>query len=260
LTEMSQIVKRRKRNNVTCLLAERRVPSAQPRGGDAQGHPLLRRWLRPAWLHPPARAGCRGSAAKHQSHRLRRPCAGRCGRFAPERALCSSPRAEQGANGESPGNWKARFTPQSKERMASGRCSGVRHLSRELFEAAHTRKGARSITHPNEQRRPRHMLSGLLQCGACAAGMSTSGKDTSRRQRFRRSADKEGGKCPDPKTFYRETVEKAVLDGLMAEIRPPHVMAEYVRTYHEERGRLATQAHSNRIKLQRPARLPHPSN
>jgi hypothetical protein len=156
---MSQIVKRRKRNIVTCLLAERRVPNAQPRGGDVQGHPLLRRWLRPAWLHPHARAGCRGSAAKHRSHRLRRPRAGRCGRFAPERALCRSPRVEQGAHGESPGNWKARFTPQSKERMASGRCFGARHpIPRTLRGSAHAERSTQHHSSKRTARAPSYVV------------------------------------------------------------------------------------------------------
>jgi len=45
-----------------------------------------------------------------------------------------------------------------------------------LFAEARYRKNARGRTHPNQQRRPRHLLSGLLQCGACGAGMSTKGK------------------------------------------------------------------------------------
>src|SRR5215813_2452431 len=46
LTETSQIVKRRMRNNVTCLSTERRLAGVRPRGGDARGHPLLRRQLK----------------------------------------------------------------------------------------------------------------------------------------------------------------------------------------------------------------------
>jgi hypothetical protein len=48
-----------------------------------------------------------------------------------------------------------------------------------------------------------------------------------------------------------ETVENAVLAGLHAEMRDPRVIAEYVRTYHEERKRLATQADAKRARLDR---------
>ncbi|TGQ32437.1 recombinase family protein [Mesorhizobium sp. M00.F.Ca.ET.216.01.1.1] len=124
-------------------------------------------------------------------------------------------------------------------------------ISPELFEAARERKKARTITHPSHQRRPRHMLSGLLRCGACGAGMSSNGKDKSRRIRIRCSAATESGTCPDPKTFYLDTVETAVLDGLTTELRHPDVIAQYVQTYHEERRRLAADTNARRTRLER---------
>lgn len=120
-----------------------------------------------------------------------------------------------------------------------------------LFEVAQARKKARARTHPNQQRRPRHLLSGLLRCGACGAGMSTNGKDRSGRIRIRCSAAVESGTCGDAKTFYLETLESAVLAGLKAEMRQPCVMAEYVRTYHEERKQLVAKADAKRNRLER---------
>ena len=78
------------------------------------------------------------------------------------------------------------------------------------------------------------------------AGMSTNGKDKSRRIRIRCSAANESGACLDPKTFYLETVERAVFSGLKVEMRHPEVIAEYVRTYHEERKKLAADAEAKR--------------
>jgi hypothetical protein len=46
-------------------------------------------------------------------------------------------------------------------------------------------------------------------------------------------------------------VENAVLAGLHAEMRDPRVIVEYVRTYHEERKRLAAQADAKRARLDR---------
>nr|WP_281931933.1 recombinase family protein [Methylocystis iwaonis] len=124
-------------------------------------------------------------------------------------------------------------------------------VSRELFDAAQRRKKARSVTHPSQQRRPRHILSGLLKCGACGAGMASNGKDPSGRIRIRCSAATESGICPDPKTFYLDTVEAAVLNGLTTELRHPGVIAEYVRTYQAERKRLTAEASRNRVRLER---------
>ena len=83
--------------------------------------------------------------------------------------------------------------------------------------------------------------------------MSTNGKDKSGRVRIRCSAATESGACPDPKTFYLETVETAVLAGLRAEMKSPKVLAEYVKTYHEERKRLSAEADANRTRLERRA-------
>lgn len=126
-------------------------------------------------------------------------------------------------------------------------------VDRMLFEQAQARKRERSTDKPHYHRRPRHMLSGLLRCGSCGAGMSTNGKDKSGRIRIRCSAATESGSCPDPKTFYLDTVEAAVLAGLRAELKSPKVIAEYVKTYHEERKRLAIEADAKRSRLERRA-------
>jgi site-specific DNA recombinase len=102
----------------------------------------------------------------------------------------------------------------------------------ELFRSAHT--------HPSHQRRPRRMLSGLLRCGSCGSGMATNGRDKSGRVRIRCSAATESGTCPDAKTFYLDTVESAVLNGLKAELRAEGYLR--IRT-HVSRGAEAPRSH-----------------
>jgi site-specific DNA recombinase len=109
--------------------------------------------------------------------------------------------------------------PIPKNNWQTAKVPDLRIVSQELFDAAQSRKLARGHTHPNQQRRPRHMLSGLLRRGACGAGMSTNGKDNSGRIRIRCSAAAESGSCQDAKTFYLKTVETAVLAGLENEMR-----------------------------------------
>lgn len=141
--------------------------------------------------------------------------------------------------------------PNPKSEWQSAQVPELAIVSRELFQAAQQRKEARGSTHPTFQRRPKHILSGLLRCGACGSGMSTNGKDKSGRIRIRCSAATESGTCPDPKTFYLETVERAVLSGLSAELRHPRVITEYVKTYHEERKRLAREHDAKRSRIER---------
>jgi site-specific DNA recombinase len=149
-----------------------------------------------------------------------------------------------------PDTGKRLSRPNAKKDWQTADLPDLRIISQELFDAAQSRKQARGHTHPNQQRRPRHMLSGLLRCGACGAGMSTNGKDKSGRIRIRCSAATESGSCQDAKTFYLKTVESAVLAGLETEMRHPQVIAEYVRTYHEERQRLSAKANAKRARLE----------
>jgi site-specific DNA recombinase len=150
-----------------------------------------------------------------------------------------------------PDSGKRLSRPNPESEWQSVETSDLAIVSGSLFEEAQQRKKARGRTHPSHQRRPRHLLSGLLRCGACGAGMSTNGKDKSGRTRIRCSAANENGTCRDARTFYLETVENAVLAGLQAEMRDPRVIAEYVRAYHEERKRLAAQADAKRARLDR---------
>jgi hypothetical protein len=89
----------------------------------------------------------------------------------------------------------------------------------------------------------RQRCAGILQ-------MSTNGQDKSGRVRIRCSAAKESGICSDAKTFYLDAAERALLGGLRAELRAPKVIAEFVRTYLEERKRLAASSNAKRQRLE----------
>ena len=149
-----------------------------------------------------------------------------------------------------PDTGKRLSRPNARSEWQTTEVPDLRIVPQALFDAAQNRKKVRGQTLPNRQRRPRHVLSGLLRCGSCGAGMSTSGRDKSRRIRIRCSAATESGTCRDAKTFYLATVESAVLSGLEAEMRHPSVIAEYVRTYHEERKRLAAKSNAKRAHLE----------
>jgi site-specific DNA recombinase len=124
-------------------------------------------------------------------------------------------------------------------------------VSPELHEAAQTRLASRGGAHPEHQRRPRHLFSGLLRCGACGAGLSSNGKDRTGRIRVRCTASAESGTCPDPATFYLDTIERAVLAGLKAELRDPRLITRWVQTFHEEMKRLSADRVRERIADQR---------
>ena len=84
-----------------------------------------------------------------------------------------------------PDTGKRLSRPNAKNDWQTTDVPDLRIISQELFDAAQSRKQACGLTQPNQQRRPRHMLSGLLRCGACGSGMSTNGRDKSERIRIR---------------------------------------------------------------------------
>jgi site-specific DNA recombinase len=124
-------------------------------------------------------------------------------------------------------------------------------VTRETFDAVAARKAARSTGHPNKHRRPKRLLSGLLKCAACGGALIVAGRDGSGRTRLRCSKALESGTCPDPRTFYADVVEAAVLSGLRRELRAPEVVAEYARAYVEERRRLTARVTKDRTAIER---------
>jgi site-specific DNA recombinase len=127
-------------------------------------------------------------------------------------------------------------------------------ISKELFEAARARKLDRGKGHPQGKRRPKHLLSGLLKCPSCGGGLSTFGKDRNGRRRVRCSTHTESGSCSNSHTYYVDSIESAVLAGLRAELKSPALLTEYVKTYHEERAKLAAGNIQRRAAAER--RLP----
>ena len=125
----------------------------------------------------------------------------------------------------------------------------LRILDEGVFEAAQAAREAARKPRPEMHRRPKRMLSGLLRCGVCGAGMSTSGKDKSGRVRIRCSAARESGTCPDPKSCYLDSVEELVVGSLLEELREPRKVTLFIETYVAERKRLVATSQSRRSTL-----------
>ncbi|TPL02169.1 recombinase family protein [Mesorhizobium sp. B2-4-16] len=128
----------------------------------------------------------------------------------------------------------------------------LRIVPQDLWEVA---QGARrehiTAEAASKMRRPKRLLSGLLKCGACGAGMSTMGADKTGKVRVRCTAAHESGTCPDPRTFYLDTVEKLVVGSLVAKLHSHENLATYIAAYQEERQRLIGDKAAKRIKLER---------
>ena len=85
----------------------------------------------------------------------------------------------------------------------------------------------------NAAHRPRHLLSGLLQCGVCGGAYVKRGQD-----RYACSNHARTDGCTNRKGIRRAVLEERVLAGLKGKLMAPEAAAEAIRAYAEETNRL----------------------
>jgi hypothetical protein len=78
-------------------------------------------------------------------------------------------------------------------------------------------------------RRPRYLLSGLLQCGCCGSGYSMISDS-----RYGCSAARNSGTCKNRKTIERSDVEVRVLAGLKHNLLHPDMIREFIAEFQRE--------------------------
>jgi site-specific DNA recombinase len=139
--------------------------------------------------------------------------------------------------------------PNPPEQWQRARVEAYRIVADDLFMQVAQRLEARRVERPDKQRRAKRILSGLMKCGVCGAGMSACGKDKSGRVRIRCSAHRESGTCPDPKTFYLDAVEDGVLQNIAQELASPDHLAIFAESYVSRRKQLALDARKRRDRL-----------
>lgn len=110
----------------------------------------------------------------------------------------------------------------------------LRIVSEELFAAAASRRQLKGGERPQDRRRPRHLLSGLLRCKCCGGGMSVKDRSAGR-LRVQCTQQKEGGSCGNRTAYYLDRIEKAVLEGLRERLANREAIAAYVREYNATR-------------------------
>jgi site-specific DNA recombinase len=83
-----------------------------------------------------------------------------------------------------------------------------------------------------EHRRPKHLLTGLVNCAACGSTYAPSG-----RHYLSCSAARRKGTCNERKGISRTVLEDLILGGLKGHLMAPELVEEFVRAYHAELNR-----------------------
>ncbi len=113
-----------------------------------------------------------------------------------------------------------------------------------------SRYGNYAIAH---RRRPKRLLSGLVECGACGGPATLV-----RPGRYGCTANRQRGTCANGATIAAAELESRALDGLASLLLDPEAVAEYARTLHAEigkgRAQAARQARQDARRLDRTAR------
>ena len=123
----------------------------------------------------------------------------------------------------------------------------LRIVDDDTFDAARRRRAKRALQDPRARVRPKRILSGLLRCGVCGAGMSK--KDTDHgRPRLICTQRREAGACSHHRVYYLDEIERIVIGGLRHELGSREAITYFVHCYNEERRQSPVDASSDRLK------------
>ncbi|MEH6775621.1 MAG: recombinase family protein [Cereibacter changlensis] len=130
----------------------------------------------------------------------------------------------------------------------------LRIVPRELFEAAFARylKQSAAASSGGLTKAPPRPFSGLIRCACCGSGMSIHDRYGAA-IRIRCSAATESGSCGNKARYRLDKIEEAIFERLRAQLDRPEYLNEFVRSYAEERRRLANAARQDRAKIERAA-------
>jgi site-specific DNA recombinase len=126
----------------------------------------------------------------------------------------------------------------------------LRLVPAELFAKVQAIKARRGKARPEQSHRPRHLLAGLLRCGCCGSAMVVNNVGHEGR-RIYCGRRKEGGRCTNGKTYKLKPIEQRVVAALKAQLADPRAIERYLKTYREERKRLARDNAGKRGALER---------
>ena len=110
----------------------------------------------------------------------------------------------------------------------------LRIVPEQLWDEVQAALRARAGKPLGDRRRPKHLLSGLLECGACGGSYAVVNRD-----RLGCSGRNNGRSCANARTIARDELQRRVLAGLERKLLSADAVSLLVAEYHRERARTA---------------------
>jgi DNA invertase Pin-like site-specific DNA recombinase len=140
--------------------------------------------------------------------------------------------------------------PNPEGEWQSADAPHLRIIDGDLWDEVQARKAGRSRQSGEPLHRRKRLLSGLLRCGHCGAGMSLSGPHRGK-PRIMCSQAREAGTCTSTKRMPLDVIEQTVIDALRGQLGNPRALAEYVSTFREERRAATATATRDRTQIEK---------
>jgi hypothetical protein len=139
----------------------------------------------------------------------------------------------------------SRINPESEWQTTA--VPHLRIVDAETFKVAQARMDGRSHDKPANARKQRHLLSGLLRCGSCGGAIVLKDRDAKGRRVYCARMH-QGGGCTNGRAFYLDDITRRVLSGLEEQLKDPRAIERFLKTYVEERRRLAAAEEAKRTR------------
>lgn len=135
--------------------------------------------------------------------------------------------------------------------VSVGSVPALRIIDDALFLAVQQRLMETSGTRPEQQRRPKHVLSGLGFCTVCGGNFIIVGNNGTAGRRVWGCARSVEKACGNNRRIMGHLYEARVLADLKGQMIAPDVVAAYVREYHREHARQTQDLGRDRARLER---------
>ena len=139
--------------------------------------------------------------------------------------------------------------PNASAEWQETEAPGLCIVDQALFDQVQALRKRLSGT-PHLCRRPKHLFSGLLRCGACGASLSVQGRDRNGRNRVQCSAVRNSGTCSHSRKYYADDIARIVMSGMKNYLAHPDAIREFVTTYQRQRAERLKAESLSRIRLE----------